>query len=205
MDWDFPKTQKVASIMNEVANVGMQDFSRLAHICHYVLEAQKLEGDMVEFGCWRGYTAKLMSELSDKKLHVYDSFEGLPYDGDGGIKGEMSNASIELLTDLFLKDNVRLPEVYKGWFSDLEPEHIPEKIAFAHLDGDQYEGTLIPLKLIYDRLVPGAFVVIDDYKFPKWTGVDRAVSEFLADKPEKVLELSGMNGSPGYKAVFVKI
>ena len=30
-------------------------------------------------------------------------------------------------------------------------------------------------------------------------------SEFLADKPEKVLELSGMNGLPGYKAVFVKI
>jgi hypothetical protein len=23
MDWDFPKTQKVAAIMNEVANVGM--------------------------------------------------------------------------------------------------------------------------------------------------------------------------------------
>lgn len=37
---------------------GMQTFSRSIHICHYALMAQSIPGDIVEFGCFLGNTAK---------------------------------------------------------------------------------------------------------------------------------------------------
>lgn len=63
--------------------MGMQNFPRIIHICHYVLETESLGGAIVEFGCYAGDTAKLITELTNRPVHVYDGFQGLP--GRGGI------------------------------------------------------------------------------------------------------------------------
>lgn len=184
--------------------IGMQDISRVIHVCHYVLETQGLPGDMVEFGCYKGDTAKLMSFLSNKILYVFDSFDGLPQSTEN-VPGEMK-APIDEFFDNFNASKIRMPYIRKGWFRDLNPEHLPKKISFAHLDGDLYDSTLDSLKLIYDRLVPGAVILIDDYGHDKyWTGVKQATLEFFADKPEKVVELKGIRDSLAYKALIKKL
>jgi len=184
--------------------IGMQDFSRVIHVCHYVLETQDLPGDMVEFGCYKGDTAKLMSFLSHKTLYVFDSFDGLPQSVEN-VPGEMK-MPIHEFSENFTKSGIRMPYIRQGWFRDLTPEHLPEKISFAHLDGDLYDSTLDALKLIYDRLVPGAIVLIDDYGHDKyWTGVEKAATEFFMDKPEKVVALKGMHGTLAYKALIKKL
>ena len=43
----------------------------------------RVDGDVVEFGCYKGATSLFLSRLlrecdSDKKLWLYDSFQGLP-------------------------------------------------------------------------------------------------------------------------------
>jgi len=181
----------------------MQDFSRIVHICHYVLETQHLEGDMVEFGCYCGHTSKLISFITSKSLHVYDSFEGLP-DTEENLPGEMKT-SLDLLCENFTYDGIRLPYLRKGWFSDIKPEQVPEKISFAHIDGDLYISIMDPLKLIYDRVVPGGVILVDDYGDEYWPGVKKAVDEFFADKPEKVVELKGLNGALSHKALITKL
>jgi O-methyltransferase len=182
--------------------IGMQDFSRIVHICHYVLETQHIDGDIVEFGCYAGKTAKLITGITTKRVYVYDSFEGLPdtYENYGG---EMK-VPYDQLVDNFARDNIKLPVITKGWFSDVAPDQLPEKISLAHLDGDLYDSTIQPLNLIYDRVTPGGIILVDDYGADKWHGVETAVTEFFKDKPEQVLALSGLNGTPSYKALIVK-
>jgi O-methyltransferase len=184
--------------------IGMQDISRVIHLSHYILETQDLPGDMVEFGCYKGDTSKLMSFLSNKTLYVFDSFDGLPQSAEN-VPGEMK-MPINEFAENFVASGIRMPHIRHGWFRDLTPEHLPEKISFAHLDGDLYDSTLDSLKLIYDRLVPGAIILIDDYGHDKyWTGVKQATSEFFVDKPETVVELKGMQGTLAYKALIKKL
>jgi O-methyltransferase len=181
----------------------MQDFSRIIHICHYVFETQQLDGDIVEFGCYVGNTTKLISCITNKQIHVYDSFQGLPqtFENHGG---EMKVLSQQFV-DNFKIDGIRLPVINEGWFNEINPEQLPNKISFAHLDGDLYESTLQPLHLIYNRMVSGGVILIDDYEAVDWPGVKTAVIEFFTDKPETVISLSGINNQPSYKALIKKI
>lgn len=184
-------------------SIGMQDFSRVVHICHYVFETQKLEGSIVEFGCFVGNTSKLISCITNKQLYVYDSFDGLPHTFENH-GGEMTVLSQQLI-DNFNRDNVRLPIIYEGWFSDIRGDQLPDKISFAHLDGDLYDSTIQPLNLIYNRMVAGGVIIVDDYGADKWHGVKTAVTEFFNDKPESIIELSGILGAPSYKALIKKV
>jgi O-methyltransferase len=199
----FDKTYSLwmANLLRE--SIGMQDFSRIVHICHYVLETQQIEGDIVEFGCYVGNTARLMSGISKKQVHVYDSFEGLPSTFEN-YAGEM-RVPYDALIATFKRDNIRLPIINQGWFSDIKPEQVPDKISFAHLDGDLYDSTMQPLNLIYDKMSRGGIILIDDYGAEKWYGVEKAVTEFFGDKPETVVALQGIQGAPSYKAMVQKI
>ena len=85
------------------------------------------------------------------------------------------------------------PEIHAGWFNKTLPDQLPDRICFAHLDGDFYESILVSLEHVYPQLSPGAICLIDDYSDPNvhdgWDrlpGVKRACDEFLANRPEKV-------------------
>ncbi len=68
---------------------------------------------------------------------------------------------------------------HKGWFQDTLPIADTPEIAVLRLDGDWYASTRVSLKHLYDRVVPGGFVIIDDYGC--YDGCRKAVDEFLAD------------------------
>ena len=63
--------------MKQVFDNETAEILRLAGDCLHV------SGDFVELGCFEGDTSLLLAELlrkekSEKKLWIYDSFEGLP-------------------------------------------------------------------------------------------------------------------------------
>jgi hypothetical protein len=77
----------------------------------------------------------------------------------------------------FPSDRVR---IHPGWFQDTLPKAQSElgPIALLRLDGDFYESTRVALESLYQLVVPGGVVVIDDYgHFP---GCREATNEFLA-------------------------
>ena len=174
----------------------MQDFSRMVHICHYVLETEHLDGDMVEFGCYIGDTAKMMMALSKRTMHVYDSFQGLPDDG-------RMSTNVERLQENF-KGTI-CPVVHAGWFKDLTDKDLPEKISLAHLDGDMYPSIMESLNLVYGRMVKGGVILVDDFNHPQWPGVRQAVGDFFRDKPEAFVPLGNIAGSRGTKACVIKL
>jgi hypothetical protein len=71
---------------------------------------------------------------------------------------------------------------HKGWFQETLPVESKkiESIAILRLDGDWYESTKICLRSLYDKVVPGGFIIIDDYGL--YTGCKNAVDEFFTDR-----------------------
>jgi len=185
------------------------------HLASQVL-AYGVRGDLVEVGCHNGQSCVLLRKVIDyydssRALHAYDSFQGLPErraeDRDsysGFAKGGL-RASQERLLDNFRSLGLKPPEIHAGWFKDTLPTQLPDRICFAHLDGDFYDSILTSLEHVYPRLSKGAVCLIDDYCDPavnkgwsKLPGVKRACDEFLADKPERVSGLYAGDYSHGY-------
>ena len=66
----------------------------------------------------------------------------------------------------------------EGPVEETVPRFAPERIALLRLDTDWYESTRHELEHLYDRLVPGGVLVIDDYG--SWQGARKATDDFLA-------------------------
>lgn len=68
---------------------------------------------------------------------------------------------------------------HEGWFQDTLPKVAPQigSIAILRLDGDWYASTKVCLQYLYDRVVGGGFVIIDDYGC--YEGCKRAIDEFM--------------------------
>lgn len=152
-------------------------------------EKLEVEGDFVEMGCYKGDTSLLLAEIlqgSEKRLWIYDSFEGLPEKlaedeseiGKNFQAGELVVSKREV-KERFLRAGLKLPVIKKAWFSELNNSDLPEKIALAFLDGDFYESIKDSLKLVTPRTVKGGVIVVHDYNNPALPGVMKAVDEWL--------------------------
>lgn len=156
----------------------------------------KLDGAVVEFGCYIGTTSLFIRRLLDvcgdaREFHVYDSFEGLPPKtpqdesraGEQFKAGELAVSKKQFLHE-FQKANLQPPTVHKGWFDNLTPDDVPEQIAFAFLDGDFYESIRDSLKLVLPKLQHNGVIVIDDYAREALPGAAKAVHEFF--RPDQI-------------------
>ncbi|KJC53662.1 methyltransferase [Bradyrhizobium sp. LTSPM299] len=183
---------------------GMTNVEQRMNLYHLVKQVlvYDVDGDLVELGCNDGQSSVLITKIlvdhgTNKKLSVFDSFEGLPSIGesDGTSYEEGGLATSEDRVRLnFKRYNLTLPAIHKGWFNDTLPNGLPERICFAYLDGDLYESILISLEHVYPKMTKGAICLIDDYCDPeinplgwnKLPGVKKACDEYFNDKPEKV-------------------
>jgi hypothetical protein len=159
-------------------------------IIYSVARAQmKMPGAIAEVGVYKGASAKIISELKgDKPLHLFDTFEGLPEasEHDRGIhKVGQYTCSLESVQD-YLKEYKNL-YYYKGLFPDSAINVSDDRFCLAHFDVDLYEGTKACLEYFYPRMIPGGIMITHDYDI--LAGVRKAFEEFLADKPESLIEM----------------
>ena len=165
---------------------------------------KKLPGAFVECGVARGGCAALMATVAAKdspvrQMWLFDSFDGLPsptrkdYSEDqvstgrhirplvrGSCRGTKSEVEALLFSRFgFARDSIHL---IQGWFQDTLPLHIEPigPIALLRIDGDWYESTMCCLEHLYDNVVPGGTVIIDDYGV--CFGCKRAVHEFFTKR-----------------------
>jgi O-methyltransferase len=174
-----------------------------------------LDGAVAECGVWQGATVIPMGLFlrqhgSRKPILGFDSFEGLDDtvqvdmalggdDEDRKTVGGFSNTSHEKLVERIrqfgLGDTVRL---VKGYFNDTLMRHASEQFCFVHLDCVIYESYKSCIEFFYPRLAKGGVILFDEYNDPPWPGCARAVDEYLADKPEKLVEISSDNQTKYY-------
>jgi O-methyltransferase len=137
-----------------------------------------LDGDVIECGVWRGGACVLMRGFlkahgDDRNVWLADSFDGLPaptHEADTGYdiskdKCPQLAITLEMVEDLFRRYDLLDPQVkfLKGWFKDTLPGAPLEKISLLRLDGDLYESTMDAIVPLYDKVVPGGFIIVDDY------------------------------------------
>ena len=163
-------------------------------------ECLNVQGDFVELGCYKGDTSLCLAEIlkdsnSDKKLWLYDSFEGLPEKAveDNSPLGEDFKEGELLVTkrevkERFLRAGLKVPIIKKGWFADFSSNDLPENIAFCFLDGDFYESIRDGLKLVENKISEGGILIVHDYKNPALPGVEKAVNEWLNERSLQIYE-----------------
>jgi O-methyltransferase len=166
------------------------------------LEREQITGALVECGVWHGGSAALMARSSldhgrqTRALHLYDSFEGIP-EPDAEIVGrDHANGRLQIAFDYADRggpgsegdvrallrrvgyDNQAV-HVHQGWFQDTVPATAASigPIALLHMDGDWYESTRVCLDHLYEHVVRGGFVMVNDYG--AYQGCRKAVDEFL--------------------------
>jgi O-methyltransferase len=155
---------------------------RLNNVQQCAIDAMqnRIPGDFVEAGVWRGGAAILMrgvlAAYGDRTRRVWlaDSFNGLPrpnpdqYPSDAGdrywespqLRIPLEEVKRNFARYGLLDDRVRfLP----GWFKDSLPTAPIDTIAVLRLDADMYESTIQALTSLYPKLAPGGYVIIDDY------------------------------------------
>ena len=157
-----------------------------------VKNTSKLDGEIVEVGCFMGGSSKIICEAKgNKEFNVFDTFEGLPElneidDASQFQKGQYS-ASYEFVKNYL--SNYPHVFLHKGYFPDTAGPIENKTFSFVHLDLDLYDSTLASLKFFYPRLVKGAVLISHDYTTAP--GVQRAFEEFFCDKTEPIIEMSG--------------
>jgi O-methyltransferase len=150
-----------------------------------------IEGDVVEFGCYVGESTKYLMKTIvntgvNKKLYVYDSFEGLPplskwEEGTGWKAGTLVSTE-EILKSNFDQNNLPYPIIHKDWFKDVPEDKIPEKISFAFLDGDFYDSIYDSLNKVFDRVSDGGYICFHDYQRVDLPGVRAAIEDVFREK-----------------------
>jgi hypothetical protein len=183
-------------------------------LAHYELYRQivGLPGDVFELGVYKGaslirfatFRAILENDWS-RRIVGFDAFGAFPsknvampsdrsfierFEAAGG--DGLSIDEMKALIERKRFDNI---ELVAGDVFETVPHYLESwsatRIALLHLDMDVKEPTAFALSRLYDRVVPGGLVVIDDY--PVVAGATDAVDEFCGARGLRLEKLSHYN------------
>lgn len=142
-----------------------------------------VEGDVAEFGIGATFTAqvlaKAMSPLTCRRLHLFDSFRGLP---ESTARADFESPHVRsgvwragaLHAERITPERVRgicgryMPEeralVYPGWFKETIAD-LTSPLALLHIDCDLYQSATDVLDSVFSRglVSEGAVVFFDDW------------------------------------------
>jgi O-methyltransferase len=169
------------------------------------IEANRIAGDIVECGVWRGGNLVIAGLLRrrmgfDRQIWAYDTFAGMtapsPVDfkpaEDLDVERKFASldrgdhndwclaAEAEVLRNFEERVGNRDLRTVKGPVEETltEAQNLPEQIAILRLDTDFYESTRAELEILYPRLSTGGVLIVDDYG--EWAGARKAVDEYFA-------------------------
>jgi hypothetical protein len=140
--------------------------------------ASRLEGDFVECGVNRGFlSSAIMDYLGwndlGKTFYLMDTFAGIDEryisaaERAGGIlernRGEFYTTNFDAVRKNFAQWNG--VKIIAGAIPDTLPAVESERVAYLHLDMNCAPPEVAAFEYFWDRLVPGAFVLLDDYAY----------------------------------------
>ena len=141
-----------------------------------------MEGDYAQFGVYRGRTARMIAALTSKgrKLHLFDSFEGLPEDWVATKKA----GHFSLAPDEIPEFDPKVAVIHKGWFNETVPTFVIDRkapLAFIHLDADLYSSTVDVLFNANSIIARDTIILFDEYAIERWETDDehRALTDWV--------------------------
>jgi O-methyltransferase len=200
--------QDSLQIYDSVKNYTMTGLERINAVVSAVkyIEANKIEGALVECGVWKGGSTMAMALAlkglgsESRDIYLYDTFSGMnaPTDDDVMYNGtsahkKFSETSISDEASTWcaipletVKDNVFSTgyprdkfHFIKGVVEKTIPGTLPGKIAILRLDTDWYESTRHELIHLFPLLASNGVLIVDDYGH--WQGAKKAVDEYIKE------------------------
>lgn len=147
------------------------------------MAAKTPSGAFVEFGVYQGGSAVKLAEVATKQgreLHLFDTFTGIPFVGkfDQQPLGDFSDTSAEAVKEL-----IPSAVMHVGVFPETMPKKFP-KVAFLHIDADQYQSYVDAIRIFRPLMVPGGVMWFDDVGC--LPSADRAVTEAFPISAQQV-------------------
>jgi len=144
------------------------------------MASQAPSGCFVEVGVWKGGSAWHLEQLAmqqQRQIFLYDTFTGIPYKEaiDFHNVGDFSDTSYDEV-----KKYLTYATITKGIFP--ESAIVMPKVAFAHLDCDQYKSVKLSSIYLSKIMVPDGIIYFDDYALE---GARKAVHELFEGRIEK--------------------
>ncbi len=161
--------------------------------------ANQLEGDFVECGVNRGFLSSAIMQYLDWKttgrtFYLLDTFQGMDmrYVSEGDLQFGAADKNEQALNNGFYVQGVEsVRQNFAEWpnvriIVGSVPETLAQidatKVAFLHLDMNCSPPEIAALDYLWDRLVPGAVVLMDDYGFRGYDAQNVALDEFARSK-----------------------
>lgn len=165
---------------------------RMSTVLWGVRHGLRLEGDFVECACYKGTTARIVcdavnfSSYPDRHYYLYDLFDHDPSLPHHAMPEHSKQLYAQVQARFAADPNVT---VTQGKVPEVLSEVAPQKIAFMHLDLNNADAEVGALELLFERMVPGAVLVLDDYGWLAYRAQKMAEDPWLAQYGYRVLEL----------------
>lgn len=165
------------------------------------LKREGVTGAFAELGVYKGESVKILHLMDEtRRFHLFDTFTGFMECDLVLETGEASTYTTANFADTAIEQVKRYlggEECYvfhPGYFPDSTAGLTEAYYALVNIDADLYNPTLAGLTYFYPRLSPGGVLLVHDYN-SRWTGVIKAVDEFLKEIPEVPTLIPDQNGT----------
>jgi O-methyltransferase len=201
--------KKQINIINTCIKFSMTTELRMSVLINLVklINKNKVQGDFVECGVWRGGNIILFQKLieyfsiKNKMIYGFDTFDGMTppskfdiYYNNRSAKSLMNKENKNPNLEHTIHAICSLNQVKKNISNTTKNncikliqgdvkktlkinKNLPEKISILRLDTDFYDSTKIELEILYPRVQSGGILIIDDYG--EWQGAKKAVDEYF--------------------------
>lgn len=168
--------------------------------------AMTLEGDFVECGVNRGFlSSAIMTDLDwnrrDRIFYLLDTFQGIDEAqlSEQERRRGWAERNRRLLDNGFYVSGIESVERNFAEWRDVRlvqgvvPESLrhveSSQIAFLHLDMNAAAPEVAALTVLWDRLVPGAFILMDDFGYREYRHAHAGLAAFFESRSTRPLFL----------------
>ena len=197
------------------------DISRFGKVLSHAELYKKivdLPGTIAEFGIYKATSLirwlslrEIYETSKTRKIVGFDNFGSFPKRGLNTVKSDLKfvkkfeksggdGLTLEETEAILKAKSFSNYQLISGDIRDTLPSFLKnnnaERFSLIHLDIDVYEPTAFVIKELYQRLVTGGLLIIDDYNTVE--GATIAVDEFVSKHPNLKIEKLPYNNIPSF-------
>ena len=173
---------------------GRIEFLRTLAVIHSRMNI--CDASVAEAGVFEGEFAQYINSVyPNRKLHLFDTFEGFPekavekeFGLSAAVVGEFSYTS-----EAIVMQKMTRPEnviIHKGIFPETAIGGVSDVFCYVNLDMDLYQPTLEGLRFFAPRMVKNGVITVHDYFWGLYEkSIRKAVEEFMRETEFKNLRL----------------
>jgi O-methyltransferase len=194
----FVRAYNAAAATNPWAGFTLQ--WRVYTVCWFADHVKKLQGEFVECGVNTGAYARAVIEYTDfnslgKTFYLFDTFQGLD---ESLVSDEEKKAGISIYLGDHYKDvyqqvlNTFKPfnaKIVKGSVPYTLNQFAHKSVSFLSIDMNCVAPEIAAAEFFWEKLVPGAIIILDDYGFAPHVQQKLAFDKFAKEKNVSILSL----------------